>query len=190
MTGPKNEYEKIYLKPAELCISRVPTLVTTILGSCVSVTMRSPKLGVAAICHALQPACPKLSMICPEHCLKKYQYVSCVIPEMIRRMEAFGASREALDVKIFGGAAVLATPFDRSIGWQNITATVSILEHLGIGLKAHQVGGRFGRKIIFDTHTGEVKIKTVRYSAALRSIETGQQKSVKEAVNHDILSRQ
>ena len=180
MSGPAIDYEKVYLKPAELCISRVPTLVTTILGSCVAVTMRHPKLGVSAICHALQPDCSRRSTECARHCDKKYQYVSCVIPEMLSRLETVGANREMLEVKLFGGAAVLTTSTNQSIGRQNIDVALATLKHLGFDLKAHQVGGTRGRKIIFNTHTGEVSLKYIQYTEVLRSIGTVQQKNGSE----------
>jgi chemotaxis protein CheD len=177
MTGPDADFERVYLKPAELCICRVPTLVTTILGSCVAVTMHHPKLGLAAICHALQATCSKLSAECPRHCEKKYQYVACVIPEMVHLLEAAGANREMLEVKLFGGAAVLRTvadqPIGQSIGRLNIEAAKSILARYGFDLKVHQVGGMYGRKIIFNTHTGEVKIKRIQYAESVRAITTG-----------------
>ena len=177
MTGPNIDYERVYLKPAELCICRVPTLVTTILGSCVAVTMRHPKLGVAAICHALQATCPRLTTECPQHCEKKYQYVSCVIPEMVSLLEAAGANREMLEVKLFGGAAVLRTsadqPIGQAIGRLNIEAARSILARYEFDLKVHQVGGTQGRKIIFNTHTGEVMMKRIRYAESLRAMAIG-----------------
>ena len=180
MTGSDIDYEKVYLKPSELCISRVPTLVTTILGSCVAVTMRHPKLGVSAICHALQPDCSRRSAGCLRHCEKKYQYASCVIPEMLYRLETLGANREMLEVKLFGGATVLTTSNNQSIGRQNVDVALSTLKQLGFNLKAHQVGGTRGRKIIFNTHTGEVSLKHIRYAEVLQSIGTMQQKNGSE----------
>lgn len=169
MTDESIEYEKYYLKPGELCFCRVPTLVTTILGSCVAVTMFHTRLGIAAVCHAVQPVCPRLGMECPEHCMKKYHYVSCVIPEMLHLMTAWGAGSDALEVKLFGGAAVLTTSADSSIGKQNIETARSVLKDMGLQLKARQTGGQHGRKLIFNTHTGEVLLKRVRYAEALRT---------------------
>ena len=44
------------LKPGELLICREPHEVTTVLGSCVSITMFNARLGLAAICHAMLPS--------------------------------------------------------------------------------------------------------------------------------------
>lgn len=171
MTGKSIEFEKVYLKPGEMCFCQVPVLVTTILGSCVAVTMWSPRLGLAAICHAVQPVCPKIAKGCPEHCMKKYHYVSCVIPEMIHLMTSRGAMADELEVKLFGGAAVLATPASQSVGRQNIEMARSVLRDNGLRLKVHQVGGQHGRKLIFNTHTGEVLLKRIRYAESLRALQ-------------------
>lgn len=45
----------IYLKPGEVVVARKPVLVSTVLGSCVAVTMFSPDCGFGAICHAMLP---------------------------------------------------------------------------------------------------------------------------------------
>jgi chemotaxis protein CheD len=161
---------KIYLKPGELCISKAPALVTTILGSCVAVTMYQPGIGVSAICHTPQPSCPKQSTECPKHCVNKYHYVSCVIPEMLAHMEAVGAKREAIEVKLFGGSAMLSMAANRSVGWKNIDTAMTVIRRCRLDLKAHQVGGRRGRKIVFNTHTGDVMLQRIQSTEGLSSM--------------------
>jgi chemotaxis receptor (MCP) glutamine deamidase CheD len=46
---------KVFLKPGELYIGKEPAVVSNILGSCVSITMFSERLGAGGICHALLP---------------------------------------------------------------------------------------------------------------------------------------
>ena len=46
---------KVFLKPGEIYVGREPAEVSTILGSCISVTMFSEGLKLGAICHALLP---------------------------------------------------------------------------------------------------------------------------------------
>jgi chemotaxis protein CheD len=173
MTETAVNFVKIYLKPAELCVSKAPAMVTTVLGSCIAVTMWDPETGVAAICHAPQPDCPKSSMECPRHCIKKYHYVSCVIPEMLIHMEAAGVKRGNIEVKIFGGASVLATFPRGSIGRKNIDTALSLFKHYGFEPKAKLVGGRRGCKIVLNTHTGEVMFRYIQRSETPRSTEDG-----------------
>lgn len=182
MTDAVNQYDRdgiqfvsVYLKPGEMCVSAVPALVTTILGSCVAVTMYQPELGVSAICHAVQSSCPKQSTECLEDCIDKYRYVSCVIPEMLGHMEAVGAEREAIEVKLFGGAAMLSMSAKQTIGRQNIATALSVIKRCRLDLTAHQVGGRRGRKIIFNTYTGEVTLKRIRHAERLLAMTNKKQ---------------
>ncbi|MGA2108628.1 MAG: hypothetical protein ABSH25_13400 [Syntrophorhabdales bacterium] len=47
---------KVFLKPGEIYVGEEPAEISTILGSCVSVTMFSKRVRVGAICHALLPS--------------------------------------------------------------------------------------------------------------------------------------
>jgi len=49
--------EHIYLQPGDIFISEKSALISTLLGSCVAVTMFSPRLGVGAISHGILPSC-------------------------------------------------------------------------------------------------------------------------------------
>ena len=44
----EDELSEVYLLPGEVHLARTPTIIRTILGSCVGVTFWSPKLGVGA----------------------------------------------------------------------------------------------------------------------------------------------
>ena len=45
----------VYLKPGELYIAWEPTVITTLLGSCVSVVFYLAEPKVTAACHAMLP---------------------------------------------------------------------------------------------------------------------------------------
>jgi chemotaxis protein CheD len=175
-------FVKIYLKPSELCVSKAPALVTTVLGSCVAVTMYQPELGVSVICHAPQSVCSKQQTECPKHCIDKYHYVSCVIPEMLGHMEAAGAKRELIEVKLFGGATMFSVSANQAVGRQNVETAISVLRHCRLELKARKVGGRRGCKIVFNTHTGEVMLKRIRYSEGWQQ-KTGGNRAGKGEIN-------
>lgn len=167
-----NNFSHIYLKPGELCVSHQPVRVTTVLGSCVAATMFYPKLGIGAICHAMQPFCQHETSSCHAECREKYKYVSCVISEMIDRLKRLSVTVGELEVKLFGGAIMLGSkaPENRqkSIGQQNIEAALSVLEENGIHIKIAEVGGEYGRKIIFNLRTGEVLLKRIWRSPAMQ----------------------
>ncbi len=170
--SPGVNFTSVYLKPGELCISHRPMKVTTVLGSCVAATMFHQKLGVGAICHAMQPVCRYENSFCNTDCSEKGKYVSCVISEMTERLKRLSVNVDELEVKLFGGAIMIGNKSQenrsKSIGQQNIRAALKAFETKGMHLKIAEVGGEYGRKIIFNSKTGEVFLKRIWRSTAMQ----------------------
>lgn len=162
---------QIHLKPGELIIRRDPSLVVTVLGSCISVTMFHRRTRVAAICHAMLPdpktACEQGDNAC------RYRYVSEVVPEMCSHFTQAGLAVEEVEVKLFGGGNVISMaqepPSERWIGSANVRRAREILRHAGFTIRASNVGGTDGRKILFNTATGEVMHKHLGYQSPKKS---------------------
>lgn len=146
--------ESIYLKPGELAVAERPALVSTVLGSCVAVTLFSPRLGVGAICHAMLPVAAA-----GQH---GFKFVDTSLAHMLGSFERLGVTKRELVAKLFGGADMFEavrpsnTP---TVGWQNVLAAKSILQREGLHLSASDTGGQQGRKLLFYSHTGEVLLK-------------------------------
>ncbi len=151
----------IYLKPGEMYITEKPTLVSTVLGSCVSVTMFNPRLKIGAICHGLLPTY-KAKILCSSS-IEEYKYVNSSIAKMIKKYEAYGVRNRELEVKIFGGSEMMhnnpgVSPIV-SIGIQNVQAAIQTIKSKGLSAIVTNVGGVAGRKLVFNTQTGEVFMK-------------------------------
>jgi chemotaxis protein CheD len=160
--------EHIYLKPGDILISEKPVLISTLLGSCVAVTMFSPRLRVGAISHGLLPSCKKRKP-CEgdEYCREGVRYVECSIMRMLGWFMQNGVAREEIDVKVFGGSDMLSVPESTTkatVGQQNIAMAFHVLEKEMLRVSASDVGGLRGRKIIFSSKTGEVMLKRLRNS--------------------------
>lgn len=155
---------RVYLKPGQACVTTSPTLITTVLGSCISAILYHRKTRAAAICHAVQPHC-KLNLKCayPDQCYEKYKYVSCVIPTMVDVLALVGIRPSELELKLFGGAAVLwrngSISKFKPVGQMNVEAALETIAAKNLKLKFADVGGSSGKKILFDTNTGEVLLK-------------------------------
>lgn len=137
---------------------REPSVLKTILGSCVGVTFRCARRSLGALCHGIMPTCPPGT-----EGEEGYRYVDFAIRDLIRRFEVLGASRHELEVKVFGGADVLPV-FARSasrltVGAQNCQTARNVLEEEGLKLLAFDLGGPDGRFIEFDTSNGEVLVR-------------------------------
>lgn len=155
--------DAVYLKPGDFCIALRPTVVKTVLGSCVTVTMYSARTKIGAACHALLPTCredqgPQCST---RTCQTASRYVECIIPEMARRMQEKGMVLSELEIKLFGGADMMMDSLadHQRVGSQNVLKSKMILARMGMTIKSSDVGGGAGRKLIFDTRSGDVWIK-------------------------------
>lgn len=147
----------VYLRPGEIYVSQVPTLVSTVLGSCVSVILYSPTLAKGAICHAMLPSGTNEN---------GFRYVDTAVTVMYERLR--NISKQSLDfqVKLFGGANMLNTgngsTGPMTVGQQNVEAALQAIKALGLTLVASDTGGDRGRKIFFNSTTGEVLMRPVR----------------------------
>jgi len=156
--------QKFYLKPGEIYLTKEPTLITTILGSCLCITMLHRQSGSGAICHAVMP--------CINDTRKKtidkrepFQYVDSSIEWMIKQYEKNRIRYYDIEVKMFGGSEMFSSnkknAWNHAVGKKNIETAIDVLKSLNLRLKSWNVGGDKGRKIIFNTLTGEVLVKYV-----------------------------
>jgi chemotaxis protein CheD len=151
-----------YLKPGEVILSDKAAIVSTVLGSCISVTLFNQRLKIGAICHNLLPIC-KDKHLCSDNCPEAFRYVECTIGRMLKEFSSLGIAEREIEVKLFGGAAMFnldrIANSAKNVGRQNIETALKILDEYSIKLAASDTGGSQGRKIIFYTHTGEVCLK-------------------------------
>jgi chemotaxis protein CheD len=147
---------QVFLKPGELYVADCPTIVTTLLGSCLSVTMFSPQHRIGAICHAVLP--------CEQGVCWDTRYVDSSIILMLRHFTHLSIKRSHLQVKLFGGADIGSRGKGGSllsVGSQNVTAALRVIKEQNLILAASDLGGARGRKIVFYAHTGEVYLQRV-----------------------------
>lgn len=162
MNSVREKPSAVYLKAGEMHYTKEPTVVITVLGSCLSVTMYSPRHRIGGICHGLLPECAG-KRGCGNGCLEGFRFVDCSIRRMIRLFDKAGVKRSELEVKCFGGAELFSRKIERpgllSVGRQNILAAEKILQYEGLRIVKQDVGGARGRKLYFYTDTGEVLLK-------------------------------
>jgi chemotaxis protein CheD len=100
-----------------------------------------------------------------------HRYVDSSIRYLAREFDRLGARREEVVVKAFGGADVLAIDpacNRATVGAQNCITALEVLSEEGFAIAASDLGGRRGRRIHFDTSTGEVLLHRL---PALRSVQ-------------------
>jgi chemotaxis protein CheD len=156
----------IRVQPGQLYLARSPTVLQTILGSCVSVTFWIARLGAGALCHGVLPRGPRVTGTSEDH-----RYVDFSIRYLARQFDALGVRRQELEVKLFGGADVLPVATGRdcklTIGALNCCVALEVLEEEGFHALTSDLGGIRGRTIQFHTGTGEVLVYRLANSSSL-----------------------
>lgn len=155
----------LFLNQGEFYISgERPVAVRTILGSCVTVTMHCPVTGIGAITHSLLPYPLPGTQVGPGH---QGRFVVSSVTLVFDRLMALGVRRSRLEVKVFGGGRMLlrpsGTPLDNEIhiGRRNAETALKVIGELGLKVTATDLGGNWGRRLIFFPHRGDVWIKKI-----------------------------
>jgi len=147
----------IYLKPGEVLVTRTPALVSTLLGSCVAVTMFSASRGFGAICHAMLPANSGRE--------NDLRYVDTALRYLYAKAIEHAAGND-LVVKLFGGGQLLdvgeMASGRQTVGDQNVVQAEAVLASLGLALSSRDTGGLRGRKLFFCTRSGDVYLRLIR----------------------------
>jgi chemotaxis protein CheD len=145
-----------YLHPGNICAPKQPHQVTTVLGSCIAVCLWDQQLCIGGINHYLLPLWNGEGLPTP-------RYGNVAIPLLIEKLQEHGCLQSRMVAKIFGGATMWQgneTAF--SVGDRNASFARRFLAELNIPIQAADVGGDFGRKIIFDTGSGVVLLRRNR----------------------------
>lgn len=155
-----DQYPKVFLQTGDCFLGVKPTLVTTVLGSCVAVTLFDPVRQIGAVCHAFLPESASFAAKGPDP--QVCRFVDTALENMFSSMARLRIDPQSLVVKVFGGASGImsagrANLFD--IGGRNVTAVRKWLMHMGTPITKADVGGTQGRKLLFLTHTGDVWVK-------------------------------
>ena len=147
---------KYFLVEGLIFVSKTEYEVTTILGSCVSVCLWEPFLGIGGMNHYLLSLWNGEGLATP-------RYGNIAIPKLINKMMALGSEKINLRAKVFGGASILSMSSNgtKGAGWSNIMIAEEILKEEGIKIVASDLGGNCGRKINFNTRTGVVMLKRI-----------------------------
>ena len=147
-----SEYSRsdYFLHPSSLLVSKDLQWITTVLGSCVSVCFCDPKKQIGGINHYMLPYWNGDGLESPK-------YGNVAILQLLNKMYDFGVKKEDIVCKIFGGGDVLGEQNSVfNVGQRNIELAYRMVFELGISIANSSTGGKLGRKIHFNTGTGEV----------------------------------
>lgn len=155
----------VYLHPGEVCYSEKDIVVSTVLGSCISISMYNAAIPFSGISHCQLPTCKEPHNNC-QNCKEQYKYVDCTVKNMVQKFNQHGIANKDIELKLFGGADVLQTVSGKikinTVGSQNINSAIKTISEFNIKIMASDVGGERGRKLFFRSKTGEVFLNRLK----------------------------
>lgn len=150
MVGDRNLHS---IHIGDVFASRAPSVVRTILGSCISVCLRDPVTGAGGMNHFMLP-----SGLLDDQVSARYgiHAMELLINECMRQ----GADRRRMEAKVFGGGHVLRVrETDGNVPQSNIRFVLDFLETEDIPIVARDLGGYSAREIYFFTDNGKILLR-------------------------------
>lgn len=136
-------------------MSQEPIIIQTILGSCVAVCLFDERNQIGGMNHFMLPFWNGDGLASPK-------FGNIAIDRLLQSMLKKGAQMNYIKAKIFGGGAVINYQSDKvQVGERNIIVAETAMAELNIPIVNKSVGGKLGRKILFNTKTGVVKMKYI-----------------------------
>ncbi len=145
----------LFLAPGEMVVRAGTLSVKTIVGSCVAVCLWDRKRRVGGVNHFLLPHPNPNDQ--PDG-----RFGSSAMRLLLDKIGRLGATSSTLQAAVVGGGRPLDTSTPSGIGDTNTAVALGVLRERGIHITRQETGGCHGRKLLFNTGTGELLIRDLR----------------------------
>lgn len=139
-----------FLHPGYIFVASKPTVISLVLGSCVSVSLYDRRRKTGGMNHFMYPFTAE-----KHKATARYGNVSTLA--LVQMMLEDGSKSEDIQAQIMGGAYNPQFS-DKNIGMENIMIARKVLLRKKIAILSEDIGGELGRKIVFNTHSNELAI--------------------------------
>jgi chemotaxis protein CheD len=148
----------VTLSPGGFHVTDQDEVISTVLGSCVCVCVHDVTLKIGGMNHFMVPGGDsEHASHSQEELLRLGNYS---MPHLLDQMYSMGAKKHSLEVKVFGGGAIISTAGE--IGSSNIDFIQRYIMKHQLNLVSHHLGGQFPRKVNYFPITGQVYVKRLR----------------------------
>ena len=145
--------DNYFLHAGFIYVSTRPMIISTVVGSCVAVYIYDRRRRTSGVNHFQFPFIHEKNQATA-------RYGNVAIPTLIHMMINDGSKLKYLEAQIFGGAYhPKLSP--KNIGIDNIRIARKILTQKKIRTVSEDVGGKKGRKIVFNTSANEIAVVKV-----------------------------
>ena len=151
-------HEIASILPGEFFVSREPTVVYTVLGSCISACIRDPIAGVGGMNHFMLPE-PKGTA--HDSWGESTRYGSYAMESLINEILKLGGLKSRLEIKLFGAGKIYEGNID--VGANNAKWVIGYLKSEGLAPVKTDLGDVFPRKVYYFTDSGRVLMKKIEH---------------------------
>ncbi|CDI02565.1 Chemoreceptor glutamine deamidase CheD [Candidatus Competibacter denitrificans Run_A_D11] len=158
---PIQNVEVVRILAGEYYVTHCEEMITTVLGSCISVCIRDKAINIGGMNHFMLPEENRSNGDdSPRRLTADAAYGSYAMERLINCILKYGGRRENLEIKIFGGGRIIGGMTD--IGQQNIAFVRSYLRTERLAVLAEDVGGDLPRRMAYLPVSGKVLVKKLR----------------------------
>lgn len=171
--------DAVKILPGEFYATTEDTLIVTVLGSCVSVCLRDPKLKIGGMNHFLLPSDDSAK---DSALSESARYGVFAMELLINQLFKLGAVKSRLQAKIFGGGNVLKGLTLNSVGQRNAEFIVDYLKAENIPVLAGDLLDEYPRKVYFFPNTGKVLVRKIKslHNTTILDRETEYRQKIRE----------
>ena len=183
--SPQHNLEIVTLFPGEYHATRQERIISTVLGSCITVALYDPNHKISGMNHFMlsEPLGKEQFFIS-----KSGKYGMYAMELLINEILKMGGDKKRLQAKVFGGAGMLrsfkqdaATP---GIPANNIKFAMEFLKAENIPVISSDTGGNKARSIYFYTHTFKIMLKKAVGTQNIETEELHYYKKIKKETEH------
>lgn len=144
--------------PGEYLATDRDVMLVTVLGSCVSACMRDPLAAVGGMNHFMLPEAESESRN-SSWVNESARYGGYAMEILINELLKRGATRSRLEIKVFGGGAVLPGFTVNNVGQRNGEFVLNYLRAEGLNLSGQDLFDVYPRRVHYFPRSGKVFVK-------------------------------
>ena len=132
-------------------------LITYALGSCIGISFYDPMIKLGALLHIMLPERGRAGDA------NVFKFADSGIHETLRKLGAYGATKQRLVCKIAGGAKMFEMKGGGglgNIGERNAQNVKRILMAEGLRVASEDTGANYARTMLLDVATGKVYVRS------------------------------
>ena len=177
---PTFEGTTIKIGPGDHYITRDEReMIVTVLGSCVAACIRDPVMRVGGMNHFMLAESTGSSWGSGSASMR---YGNYAMERLINDILRNGGQRDRLEVKVFGGAVMMAG--GPSVGLRNAEFVEAYLREEGLHIVASHLRGKHARRVNYIPLSGRVMMREMPRDTSVSAAEAGYQAGLRATPDH------